>query len=99
MLIDAHAHMDLNDYANDRAETIERAKEAGVEHIVNVGVEPAAWDESLALVRQYPGYMYLALGIHPNDVHRAGDPDAALERLTQLAKDNQGLIVGLGETG
>jgi TatD DNase family protein len=99
MLIDAHAHLDLDDYANDRAETIARAKEAGVERIINVGVEPPAWDASLALARQYPGYIYLALGIHPNDIHRAGDPEAALERLVQLVEDNRDLIIGLGETG
>jgi TatD DNase family protein len=99
MLIDAHAHLDLDAYANDRAETIVRAREAGVERIINVGVEPAAWDDSLALVRQYPGYIYLALGIHPNDIHRAEDPEAALQRLVELIEANRSLIVGLGETG
>src|SRR6476469_6339371 len=98
MLIDAHAHLDLEAYANDRPETIARAKEAGVERIINVGVEPEAWDDSLALVRQYPGYMFLALGIHPNDINRAGDPEAALQRLVELIEANRGLIVGLGET-
>lgn len=99
MLIDAHAHLDLDAYANDRAETIARAKEAGVERIINVGVEPPAWDHSLALARQYPGYISLALGIHPNDIHRTDDPEAALERLVQLIEANRDLIVGLGETG
>ncbi len=99
MLIDAHAHLDLEQFATDRAETIERAKEAGVERIINVGVEPPSWDDAVALAEQYPGYIYLALGLHPNDINRTGDPEAALARLEQLIEANRDKIVGLGETG
>lgn len=99
MLIDAHAHLDLEDYDQDRDETITRARQNGVERILNVGVDPARWDSSLELARRYPGYMYLALGLHPNDILLAGDPDAALVRLENIIKENPGLVVGLGETG
>ncbi len=99
MLIDAHAHLDLEDYADDRAETIERARQTGVERILNVGVDPPRWNSSLELARRYPGYMYLALGLHPTDILRAGNPDAALERLGNIVTENPGLVVALGETG
>lgn len=99
MLIDAHAHLDLEHYAEDQAETIERARQTGVERILNVGIDPPRWDSSLNLARQYPGYIFLALGLHPTDILRAGDPDAALDRLEKLIAENRGLVVGLGETG
>jgi TatD DNase family protein len=99
MLIDAHAHLDLEHYAGDQAETIERARQAGVERIINVGIDPPRWDSSLKLARQYPGYIFLALGLHPTDILRAGDPQAALDRLEQLIEDNRDTVVGLGETG
>lgn len=100
MLIDAHAHLDLGHYASDQAETIERARQTGVERIINVGVDPPGWDSSLNLARQYPGYIFLALGLHPTDILRAGDPQAALARLEQLIEENRGrVVVGLGETG
>jgi TatD DNase family protein len=99
MLIDAHAHLDLNHFADDRAETIARAKEVGVERIINVGIDPPAWDNSIALARQYPDYIYLALGLHPNDIGRGNDPDAALARLAELVEANRDLVVGLGEIG
>lgn len=99
MLIDAHAHLDLEDYDDDRAETIERARQTGVERILNVGVDPPRWDSSLELARRYPGYIFLALGLHPTDILRAGDPDAALARLENIVRENSGLVVALGETG
>jgi TatD DNase family protein len=99
MLIDAHAHLDLEHYAGDQAETIERARQIGVERIINVGIDPPRWDSSLKLARRYPGYIFLALGLHPTDILRAGDPQAALERLEQLIESNRDTVVGLGETG
>jgi TatD DNase family protein len=99
MLIDAHAHLDLEHYAGDQAEMIERARQTGVERIVNVGIDPPRWDSSLELARRYPGYIFLALGLHPTDILRAGDPEAALARLEQLIVENRGLVIGLGETG
>ena len=99
MLIDAHAHLDLEDYAGDRAETIARAREVGVERILNVGVDPPRWNSSLELARAYPGFMFLALGLHPTDILRAGDPDAALARLEDIVRENPGLVVAVGETG
>jgi len=99
MLVDAHAHLDLYHYDNDRAETIERARAEGVERIINVGIESVRWQSSLELARQYPGYIYLALGLHPNDILNEADPDAALSYLEKLVTENLGLIVAIGETG
>jgi TatD DNase family protein len=99
MLIDAHAHLDLEHFDEDRAETIVRAKAHGVERIINVGVDSPRWQSSLALARQYPGYMYLALGLHPNDILREADPLAALNYLENLIAENPRLIVAVGETG
>lgn len=99
MLVDAHAHLDLEHYADDQAETISRAKEAGVARIINVGIDPPRWDSSLGLAQQYAGYIFLSLGLHPTDILRSGDPEAALARLEEIIDTNRNLVVGLGETG
>jgi TatD DNase family protein len=99
MLVDAHAHLDIEAYDIDRSATIERARAEGVERIINVGLSSQNWEKSLELVRQYPGYMYLALGIHPNDIGLEADPAAALLKLEQLCRANPAVIIGLGETG
>jgi TatD DNase family protein len=64
-----------------------------------VGIDPPRWQSSLDLAAGYLGFMYVALGLHPNDILRAGDPDAAMVQLEKLIQANPGLIVGVGETG
>jgi len=99
MLVDAHAHLDIDAFEADRAETIARAQAAGVERIINVGINSVYWQNSLDLVRKYPGYMYLSLGLHPNDIAYESDPDAALLKLEELCQTNREVIVAVGETG
>lgn len=99
MLVDAHAHLDLRQYDDDRAETVARAKADGVERIINVGINSAGWNSTLALARQYPGYIYVSLGLHPNDIAYESDPQAALDQLKELIKANPGIVIGVGETG
>jgi TatD DNase family protein len=99
MLVDAHAHLDLEQFDEDRAETVQRAKNVGVARIINVGIDPPRWQSSLDLAARYPGYMYVSLGLHPNDILRAEDPDAAMAQLETMIQANPGLIVGVGETG
>jgi TatD DNase family protein len=99
MLVDAHAHVDLDQYDADRPETLQRAKEAGVGAIINVGIDPPRWESSLRLARENPGFVYLSLGLHPNDVLSAGDADAALAQLETLISQNRDIVVAVGETG
>lgn len=99
MLVDAHAHLDIEQFAGEQAAVIERAKAAGVGRIINVSLNSQFWQESLDFVRQYPGYLYLSLGLHPNDINTEPDPLEALHRLEELCRANRDVIVGLGETG
>lgn len=99
MLVDAHAHIDMEHYNDDRLATIERAKEAGVERIINVGVDRPRWGSSLKLARENPGYIFLALGLHPTDILAVGDPEEAMQELESLILANRDIVVGLGETG
>jgi len=99
VLIDAHAHLDLEHYEADRNQTIERAKANGIERIINVGIESSRWQNSLELARQNQGYIYLALGLHPNDINREQNPAEALRYLEKLVVDNPNIIVAIGETG
>lgn len=91
MLIDTHAHLDLEQFDGDRRETISRALEAGVGEILNVGCDRATIDSTLRLVDEH-GPVWAALGIHP---HNASDWDDALEeKLKQLLLRRKVLAVG-----
>lgn len=99
MLVDAHAHLDIEQFEGEQNAIIERAKAAGVGRIINVSLNSQFWQQSLDFVRQYPGYLYLALGLHPNDINNEPDPIAALDQLEELCLANRDVIIGLGETG
>ncbi|MFZ5752851.1 MAG: TatD family hydrolase [Bacillota bacterium] len=94
MLFDTHAHLDDKQFAQDREEVIQRAKDGGVELIVNVGYNLASAKRTLALVEKYD-FIYGSVGLHPHDA-KDGD-DRTLAELKRMAQHPK--IVALGEMG
>ena len=39
MIIDTHAHIDMDAFDDDRSEVIQRAKDNGIDYILNVGCD------------------------------------------------------------
>ncbi len=94
MLIDTHAHLDAKQFDNDRAEVIARAREAGVERIVNIGFNRETIPTTLALAEQYD-FIYAAVGWHPQDAITMKEGD--LEWIEELCKHPK--VVAIGEIG
>lgn len=94
MIVDTHCHLDQAQFDGDRHAVIERAQAAGVEIIVNPGIDLESSRQALALAAQYPG-IYAAVGVHPNDC--AGFDAAGLGVLRELA--HQPKVVAIGEIG
>jgi TatD DNase family protein len=94
MLIDSHAHLDF--YTKDIDGVVRRAREAGVETILAIGIGegPAEMHRALEIAHRYPN-VYASVGIHPSEAAKA-TPEA-LSRLAQLAADP--LCVAIGEIG
>ncbi|OHB47313.1 MAG: hypothetical protein A2106_00615 [Planctomycetes bacterium GWF2_40_8] len=94
MIIDTHAHLDFPDYKDDIDEVIERAREAGVEYLINVGTTVASSIKSIELSKQYK-QIYASVGIHPNEASKVtGEEWLRLEALAGESK-----VVAIGETG
>ncbi|MEK6247534.1 MAG: TatD family hydrolase [Planctomycetales bacterium] len=93
-LIDTHAHLDQDDFAEDRQQVIEAAIEAGVEIILAVGIGA---DSSCAAVQLAAGHngVYAAVGIQPNYCAEAKEGD--WQRVVDLAGEPR--VVAVGETG
>ncbi|GJL79910.1 MAG: radical SAM protein [Nitrospinaceae bacterium] len=67
MIIDTHAHLDMDQYDTDREEVIERARASGVDYILNIGCDVESSARSLELAEQYD-FIYGTAGVHPHDV-------------------------------
>lgn len=67
-VIDTHTHFDAEEFDEDRAEAFARAKEAGVSKVFLPAIDVKTTHAVLALSREYPGYAYPMIGLHPEEV-------------------------------
>lgn len=67
-VIDTHTHLDAEEFDEDRAETFARAREAGVGTVFLPAIDVKTTHAVLALSREYPGYAYPMIGLHPEEV-------------------------------
>lgn len=93
-LVDTHAHLMDTAFDADRNAVIERARAAGVTHMVLVGYDLASSRAAVDLARDIPGAS-AAVGIHPNSAAEASDAD--FDAIAELAHAPE--VVAIGETG
>ena len=96
-LVDSHAHLDLEDYAGDVDGVAARARAAGLERIVCVGLwrKEGDFGNALELATREPAFFSATIGVHPHECARV--PEADWATVEALAKDPR--IVAIGETG
>ena len=98
MLIDSHCHIDGEAFDEDRDVVVERAREAGVVAMLNVGTGDPRTDDfrkAVALAEKYDN-VFASVGVHPHDA-RAYD-DAAESHLIELVKSSK-KVIAWGEIG
>ncbi len=93
-LVDSHAHLDFPQFDADRGTAIERAREAGLVAILNVGADLASSRAAVALAERYD-LIYAAVGVHPHDAKTV--TPAVLDQLRALARHPK--VVAIGEIG
>lgn len=93
-LVDTHCHLNFHTFQEDREEVLTRAVEAGVEKIVNPGIDLQTSLEALSLAQRSP-HVFAAVGVHPNDstTWEAGTRD----QLADYARHPK--VVAIGEIG
>jgi TatD DNase family protein len=95
-MIDSHCHLDPQYFNADLSEVLTRARAAGVEAFVCVGVGRTleAPRAAVALAAAEPD-VFATVGVHPHDVGGMAEADwATLEELARQPR-----VVGIGETG
>jgi TatD DNase family protein len=98
MFIDSHAHIDGTEFDADRSDVIQRARDAGVSTILNIGTgDPHAGvlERAVELAEKHAD-VYVAIGVHPHDA-RLFD-DAAEQRITKLITQSS-RVIAWGEIG
>lgn len=66
--IDTHAHIYLEEFSDDRAAMIERARGKGVQTIIMPNIDRASWEAMHDTARAYPDTCVPLLGLHPTHV-------------------------------
>jgi TatD DNase family protein len=94
-LIDSHAHLDMPEFAGDLPAVLERARAAGLAHIVSAAIDLPSLRANLALAAAHPGFVSTTAGVHPNEA--AAVDDGQWRELEALAADPR--VVAIGETG
>jgi TatD DNase family protein len=91
-IVDTHAHLDGDAFADDLDAVVERAVAAGVRSIVSAGQDEPTSRATLALAARFP-LVRPAVGVHPHLASSAGD----LAWLREMARGPE--VVAVGECG
>ncbi len=97
-MIDTHAHLDFENFDEDREEVISRFFESGGKAIINIGVDLETSKKSIALAESHEN-IFASVGFHPHD---AGEKlslptDEDIEELKKMASHEK--VRAIGEIG
>jgi TatD DNase family protein len=102
LLIDSHAHLDSERYADDREAMLMRSQAAGVGAVLAIGIGegPSQMHQALDLCRQFNGQpgmprLFASAGIYPHNTPEADS--AALAKLDSLLAEPE--VIACGEIG
>jgi TatD DNase family protein len=102
LLVDSHAHLDSERYADDRAAMLARAWEAGVGTVLSIGIgeQAAGMHRALDVCRQFNGQpgvpkLYASAGVYPHNTQEINEE--ILEKLDRLLAQPE--VIACGEIG
>lgn len=108
MLIDTHSHLFWDSYKEDFEDVVQKAVDAGVRALVNVGVDVEISKKALNLTTSNPDMkFYSSIGIHPHEAYKYSDKlqgtsdklQKDIEELEEIYRQNPEKVVGVGECG
>ena len=95
--IDTHTHLDGEEFREDLPEVIKRAQEAGVSKVFVPAIDLPSVKTVMEICRQYPGYAYPMIGLHPEEVK--SDWQQVLSEMKSLLNSFEGEVIAIGEVG
>lgn len=102
-IIDTHSHLFVEEFAEDRAEVIRRAREAGITHIIMPNIDATSVSPMLQMCAEYPDLCYPTIGLHPTEVKEDYRQTLAIMKAqlidSVLGKAAHSPFVAIGEVG
>lgn len=107
MLIDIHCHLDHQKFKGNLDQVIERARKAGMSHIITSGVNKSSNRKVLEISKKYD-IVFPSLGLYPIDalnkeIEAEGLPRDVIpfdaDEEIEFIKKKRGEILGIGEAG
>lgn len=93
--VDTHSHLNDEKFSEDLEEVVSRAKNFGVEKIINFGDTLENSARVIELAKNFSG-MFAGVGIHPSEIENF-DENNSCEKIFELAKEKK--VVAIGEIG
>ena len=94
-MIDTHSHIYSEEFDVDRADVIQRAKDAGIQRIILPNCDSITLPQMLALEADYPDYCHATIGLHPTSVKADYKEELALIKSELERRD----YLAVGEIG
>ena len=99
--IDTHCHLDGEEFAADRDDVVQRAREAGCTAIFLPAIDLASCHTVLDVCGRYPDYCYPMLGLHPEEVRADWREQlAAIKDIIKFkVQSSKFKVLAIGEVG
>jgi TatD DNase family protein len=100
-IIDTHTHIYVEEFNEDLADVIERARSVGIYKLFLPNINTESVSAMLSVCNSYPDLCFPMMGLHPTDLE--DDYKLQLSALKELLdndrKKGDNRFVGIGETG
>ncbi len=94
MFVDSHCHLNYKGLVEDQDAVLARARDAGVQTMLNISTHEREWDEIVGTAEREPD-VWASIGIHPHEADAHPDIDTA--KLVSRAAHPR--VIAIGETG
>ncbi|MCI8443689.1 MAG: TatD family hydrolase [Clostridia bacterium] len=97
-LFDSHAHLEDEQFEEDREELIQKIQQEGIEKFISAGYSLKSSQRAIELAQRYD-FIYATAGISPNDIPQTEEELwKILDEIKKIAEQNS-KVVAIGEIG
>lgn len=96
--IDTHTHIYTPEFDADRAEVVERARQAGAIALLLPNIDEESIAQMHQMCEDYPALCYPMIGLHPTELPE-GSAEPLLNRMEALLSEHPERYVAIGEVG